>query len=330
MNPRISIIVPVYNVEEYIFECIDSILNQTFTDFELILVNDGSNDNSGNICEKYKAIDNRIKVIHKQNGGLSDARNEGLKIANGDYIGFVDSDDIISSNMYEILYNLAEKYNADISSCAMKSFSNNLDNNSSINNGNIRMFKGQDIIKAHYEGKLNQISACNKLYRNNLFEEIKFPKGRIYEDISIIYKLYAKCNTLVESKSDLYFYRRREGSITKSKFSERRFDIIPLYKEQYEFIKLAYPTACDQVKYIYFNNIRCIFVDIINDKELVSKKEYIKRTSDLVKMELSYILKNSLISKNHKLTALFMAYSPNILYLMYKYKINYLRRKENK
>ena len=118
MSPKISIIVPVYKVEKYIHKCIDSILNQTFKDFELILVDDGSPDNCGKICDEYAKKDSRVIVIHKENGGLSSARNSGLDIARGDYIGFVDSDDYIENDMYELLYNLCEENNCDISSCS--------------------------------------------------------------------------------------------------------------------------------------------------------------------------------------------------------------------
>lgn len=120
--PKISIIVPIYNVEKYIEKCIQSILNQTFSDFELILVNDGSTDSCGEICDKYKKLDDRIIVIHKVNGGLSSARNAGIDIARGEYIGFIDSDDYIHEKMYEILYNNAITYNSDIVICKKEMF----------------------------------------------------------------------------------------------------------------------------------------------------------------------------------------------------------------
>ena len=124
---EISIIVPVYNVDQYLENCIESILNQTFKDYELILIDDGSTDKSGEICDKYEKKDNRIKVIHKYNGGLSSARNAGLDLACGKYIGFVDSDDSIHPEMYEILYDLQQIYNADISVCSFKKVYENID-----------------------------------------------------------------------------------------------------------------------------------------------------------------------------------------------------------
>lgn len=148
----ISIIVPVYNVEKYLNRCLDSILNQTFTDFELILVDDGSTDNSGIICDEYKTKDNRIKVIHKENGGLSSARNAGLDIARGRYIGFVDSDDFISKDMYQILYNEAEKNKADMIMCEFKKVDKNYEaiNNNLYKKSDIKLLKKDEILEDMY------------------------------------------------------------------------------------------------------------------------------------------------------------------------------------
>ena len=221
--PKISIIVPVYNVENYLKNCIDSILTQTFKDFELILVNDGSTDNSLSICESYKAIDNRIKIVNKKNGGLSSARNAGLDIAAGEYIGFVDSDDYIHPQMYEILYNEIIKNKADISMCDFEKvyeFDKKLLESSFILCDEIDILNNKEAL---YElgGKngVTYVVAWNKLYKRELFKDVKFKEGIIHEDEYIIHRLLYQVNKLVYIKEKLHFYLQREGSIMDKKLS---------------------------------------------------------------------------------------------------------------
>lgn len=332
-SPKISIIVPVYKVEPYINKCIDSILNQTFTDFELILVDDGSPDNCGNICDEYALKDKRVVVIHQENGGLSSARNKGIDVSKGEYIGFVDGDDIISENMYEVLYNICIVNCADISSCSYKKFEHDYEvlNSKKIETEKIEVktYIKNNIIEAYYRGELNSVSSCNKLYKKIIFNDILFPVGRIYEDVSTTYKLFLTINKLVETNEKLYFYRFRQGSITNSSFNDKRFDIIPLYNEQYKIMSEVYPNICNQIKYEYYHNIRCIFVDIINDYGLKNKNYYLKKTSKLIRRELKSILKNKLITKKYKIIAILMAYSYRLTCYLYKYKINRESRMSN-
>jgi glycosyltransferase involved in cell wall biosynthesis len=234
--PTISIIVPIYNVEQYLHKCIDSILSQTFKDFELILVDDGSPDNCGEICDEYAAKDKRVKVIHKANGGLSDARNAGLNIVKGDYIGFVDSDDWIESNMYEVLLKLCINNKADVSTCLVN-FQNNR-NEIEVNKSNVSIFDSKTAIYLLYEGKLNGFSTWNKLYKKEIFNDLKFPKGRIYEDAAIMYRVFDVANYIAYINYPLYNYNYREGSITKSNFSEKRFDVVHNYYETYSFMNI--------------------------------------------------------------------------------------------
>lgn len=332
MNPKISVIVPVYNVQKYLKACIKSILNQTFTDIEIILVDDGSTDDSGKICDYFKKNSRSIRVIHKKNGGLSEARNEGLKLAQGEYVGFVDSDDIIRKDMYEVLYNLCIENCAEISSCSFKRFEYNYEiSNDKIENKNIKIktYIKNNIIEAYYRGELNSVSSCNKLYRRRLFDNILFPKNRIYEDASTTYKLLLNANKLVETDEDLYFYRLREGSITNCSFNDKRFDIIPLYNEQYKIMSKVYPNICNQIKYEYYHNLRCIFVDIINDNELKNKSNYLIKISKLIKSELKCIFENNLITPKYKVIGIFMAYTPRLIYYLYKYKISRKSRVNN-
>lgn len=241
--PKLSVIVPVYKVEPYIHQCIDSILNQTFTDFELILVDDGSPDKCGEICDEYVKKDSRVKVIHKENGGMSDARNYGLDIARGEYIGFVDSDDKIDIDMYNEMLDYVEKYKLDVVCCDAylvrgihTKFKPRYKSDWVLN-------KNEAIIEI-LSGRLDN-AVWNKLYKKEVIQDIRFPVGRIYEDVATTYRFLANANKVGYMKRPYYYYYKRKGSIINTSFNAKsRFDCFLGYKERLNF-------AID-------NNIDCI------------------------------------------------------------------------
>ena len=223
-NELISVIVPVYNVERYLKKCLDSIINQTYKDIEIILIDDGSTDKSGNICDLYALKDNRIKVIHKVNGGLSSARNTGLEVATGKLIGFVDSDDYIKAEMYEKLKENMDTYKSDIAFCT---FYKKNRYNSKINN-NIPKYK-----EGLYKDKdkfinLKNISSVtwNKLYKKEIFKDIRYPEGKIFEDIAVICDIADKAKKISYTNEPLYYYRARKSGISKSYNSTDRIDAL--------------------------------------------------------------------------------------------------------
>lgn len=211
---KLSIIIPVYNVAEWLSETVDSILAQTFRDFELVLVDDGSTDGSGELCDQYAAGDNRIRVIHQKNAGVSVARNTGVAAAQGDYIGFTDSDDIIEADMYQRLLELAEAYDADIVQCQhdRESILNGLTRSETV-----EMMDGQAFVHRMFTKAggqyTNQVALWSKIYRRELFEGIVFPVGQVYEDEQETYKLCLKAKRIVEIPDILYHYIKRENSI---------------------------------------------------------------------------------------------------------------------
>lgn len=243
MNDLISVIVPVYNVESYLEQCIDSILAQTYKNLEIILVDDGSTDRSGEICDRYAEQDSRIRVVHQANGGVSSARNSGLQICRGNYLGFVDSDDYIDRDMYRILLDNLLREDADISACDMYSvFSDYIQ--AWKNGGKKYYFSGKEAAKGLFNlGEIFhegiKFAACNKLYRRKVFfpengERITFPKGRLYEDFCVILAVTYRANHIVYSGENLYYYRQRAGSTThtfdRRTVLERRRQILYLYK----------------------------------------------------------------------------------------------------
>ena len=232
----ISIIIPVYKVEKYLEKCIQSVINQTYENLQIILVDDGSPDNCGKICDEYAKKDHRIEVIHKSNGGLSDARNKGLEIAKGEYIGFVDSDDYIELDMYEVLYNLLKQYNADVSICNFYTVSQGKITIKNADNG-IKEYNRIEILKEVLLDNNIQSYAWNKLYKKELFDEIKYPVGKKYEDIGTTFYLLEKCNKVVVTGKPEYYYINRQDSIVNNVTESTITDYIELIMQRYDYIE---------------------------------------------------------------------------------------------
>lgn len=245
----ISVIVPVYKVEKYLCKCVDSILAQTYANLEIILVDDGSPDNCGRICDEYALKDSRIKVIHQQNGGLSAARNAGLDIATGKYVGFIDSDDYIDLNYFECMIKLTDK--GDLVSCAL------IEENES---GKVIAQKATEnrcystaeaLSEMCYEKKLGT-SACAKLIKKEIADMNRFPEGRLYEDLFTVYKWHADVNTVVSTSDTAYHYVHRFGSISHNDWNEKTTDLMEAAESQFEFIKSNYPDCYSAGVYRFF------------------------------------------------------------------------------
>ncbi|MDR0920955.1 MAG: glycosyltransferase [Lactobacillales bacterium] len=240
--PKISIIVPVYNVEEYLGSCLDSIINQTYSNLEIIVVNDGSTDNSLEIAKEYMKRDDRIKIIEKKNGGLASARNAGLDEVTGDFIGFVDSDDWINEDMYKKLLTNALKENAELSIVSFyRDFGNGVRKTENIPNQYL-VFDSADGFKyVNIHGYFG-IVVWDKLFKSNIFENIRFEVGEIGEDYPIIYHAIDKASKIVYDSEPLYYYRLRANSISHSQFSlfplKSIHKMLDLVKEKYSKVTI--------------------------------------------------------------------------------------------
>lgn len=225
----ISVIVPVYNVSKYLSNCINSILNQTYDDFELILVDDGSTDNSLNICNEFAKIDSRIIVLTKLNGGQGSARNLGLENAKGNYIVFVDGDDWIEKNLLEVLLNNLKKYDADISCGGVYSKLDKSDFTSSAEVTVKNNLQAMELFVMNKDG-FNH-SPVSKIFKKELFYNVRFLELQGFEDAATIYKVFVKAKKVVSHPISLYFYLQREDSTMHRKFSEKDYDRVIAYKE---------------------------------------------------------------------------------------------------
>ena len=229
---KISVIIPVYKVENYLERCVRSVCNQTYPELEILLIDDGSPDRSGEICDVLAGQDARIRVIHKSNGGLSDARNAGIDASTGDWLAFVDSDDWLDPRMLEILKIQAEKYGAEIAECSYRNLYKEMVKEETSCSGNVIVATPVEAIEGNLDCKNFKPVAWNKLYRADIVGRIRYPKGKLHEDEFTTHKFYLAAKKIVYVDVSGYNYdRRREGSIT-AKFSLRNLDACQAYHEK--------------------------------------------------------------------------------------------------
>lgn len=321
MNKKISVIVAIYNVEKFLDKCIDSISNQSYSNIEIILVNDGSTDNSKKICDKWAKKDSRIKIINKSNGGLSDARNIGIRNSNGEYICFIDGDDYIDKDMVSKMFRAIDENEAEISICNRYHVFEN--GNKFIKfeqkEKNIIMNSEEAIFQMN-SFKSFDMSACTKMFKRKLFENIEFPKGKISEDFYVMYKLFDKANKIVSISDPLYFYYQRNGSITKNK--KFNYDFIRAAYEQCMFVEKKYPNLKDCVRTAYASANMTSYNSMINFKAKVPQKIQ-KELRSNVKENYKYIKENKDIKKIKKVQAFLFIYNIgfyNLIYKIYKFK----------
>ena len=241
----ISIVIPIYNVENYLSDCLNSILKQSFFDWEAILVNDGSTDKSGLIANQYARLDSRFKVFHKDNGGLSDARNFGIDKVSGELLTFVDSDDMLLPDSLKSLYIVMKETGADI--VQGKAIIGKNYYYPKVKDLKIKTFTPESAIEDVLYQKDLLPSACGKLYKTDLFSTIRFQKGIFYEDLDCFYKIFHATNKIVYLDSPVYFYRIVEGSIT-NKWSPRRLDVLKVTEDLESFISKYYPALFKAAK----------------------------------------------------------------------------------
>ena len=310
---EVSIIVPVYQVENYIRQCIDSILVQTFTDFELILVDDGSKDRSGKICDEYAVLDQRVKVIHKENGGLSDARNCGMDQAVGNYFMFVDSDDYIAPTMLEYLYKALMNKEADIAVCNFLHFFEEDRKRDFSTNIQSEVLSGAEIFYSRKNERVYGIwtVAWNKLYKRETLGNVRFRFGKYHEDefwANDIYQMDIKVVTIPEC---LYYYRQRDNSIMGRKNIKRDFDILEALQERIAVYFMDERHADQAYKVMIFS-----LEYLAESKKLITNKDEEnqflqaeKKTKDMIKK-----LKKMKLSKIKSVSLVFIGMNPCLVF----------------
>lgn len=250
-NPKVSIIVPVYNVEVFLDECVQSILAQTYKNIEIILIDDGAKDNSGKMCDGFAFKDERIVVIHKENGGLSSARNAGIEKATGDYLIFVDSDDVISPLMVETMVSKALEYETDI---VASRITENRDRLETGDINKVKVFDVHDALKDIFSDDLIRTSASGKMYSKDLWKDLRFPIGWLFEDYATIYKvIMASMGKIVFFADYNYYYRPNPNSITQTAFYHKKMQFYEVNDRVVSDVKDTYP---DLLRYIQYRVTR--------------------------------------------------------------------------
>ena len=296
----ISVIIPVYNVEKYLRKCLDSVCNQSYKRLEIILVDDGSTDGSGAICDEYAYTDKRIRVVHKENGGLSDARNVGLDHATGQYIGFVDSDDFIEFDMYEKLYTACVLWGADISLCGKRIVN---ENGCIVSEKNIvdaeTLYTSKEAICSLLTWKSCDSAAWDKLYSANLFLKIRYPFGKLHEDLNVTCRLFELSNKIIQIPYVGYNYLLRSNSICRQSLSKRKFDLYEQAKFNVDFVCGKYPDLKEEADFFL---LACSLgvISTLMDSSTSSIDDY-KRVNDILNEICKIPLRNSYLKWNRKI-----------------------------
>lgn len=302
----ISVIVPVYNVEKYLERCVKSIAAQTYNDLEILLIDDGSTDKSGKMCDDFQQTDSRIKVFHKQNGGLSDARNYGIEHSAGEFISFVDSDDYIDEKMLETLHRLITENDADLAVCSA-----------------MDVFEGKEVtqVKEIKEFNLNKVesykymlrgdgipSACNKLYKRQTVGDVRFPVGKLYEDGFFTPQILKRVEKTAVTSKPMYYYFRRADSITTKPFRKGDLDVIEAYDKCVKQVKELCPEALPYAEFRYRNAYFNVLDKMLMRDDCKEIPEY-KQVVKYLKKHTVQIVKDPGFGKMRKIAAVALKFS---------------------
>ena len=302
----ISVIVPVYNVEKYLERCVKSIAAQTYKDLEILLIDDGSTDKSGEMCDAFQQTDSRIKAFHKQNGGLSDARNYGIEHSAGEFISFVDSDDYIDEKMLETLHRLITENDADLAVCSA-----------------MDVFEGKEVtqVKEIKEFNLNKVesykymlrgdgipSACNKLYKRQTVGDVRFPVGKLYEDGFFTPQILKNVEKTAVTSKPMYYYFRRADSITTKPFRKGDLDVIEAYDKCVKQVKELCPEALPYAEFRYRNAYFNVLDKMLMRDDCKEIPEY-KQVVKYLKKHTAQIVKDPGFGKMRKIAAVALKFS---------------------
>ena len=327
MEDLISVIVPVYNVEKYLNRCVDSIINQTYKNLEIILVDDGSTDNCGKICDEYAKIDIRIKVIHKKNGGLSDARNNGIKEAIGKWITFVDSDDYLKSDFLYNLYCINKENKTSIAVAPYLIVTDKIiikDNSIETN----KKITQKEALKNMLLDREFTVSACSKLFKSSLFNDIKFPVGKIFEDTATTYKIIMKSDYISYCSKSGYCYYKRTNSILNSSYKRNQLQFIEFTDKMCSDILKKYDDLSFEVESKKLDCRYSILRRMVMTKRLsIDDKKEMEKIKKYILLKKDTIYKGK-FNKKIKLATFLLAININafkfgwILYYKLKYRRN--------
>lgn len=306
---KISVIVPVYMAEDSLKKSVDSIRNQTYSNLEIILIDDGSTDNSGIMCDEFAREDSRIKVIHQKNGGLSNARNVGIENATGEYIGFVDSDDYIEKDMYEVLIKEIAENNADVASISISMVRKNGQKINGTDTKEKNVYEGDEIIKQLLLHNTLKNYACDKLYKREIFEDIRFIVGICYEDVPLAFSVMSKAKKVVYMDEIKYYYVKHGNSLSAFCSEKNVNDYLKGIIDRFNTIEQKYPNLLKYNLYAIANTtIHAYYKVMLSDKSVEAYAEKL----DFLKDKCKYILDNC----EKEISELFSVYQKACFYML--------------
>ena len=314
--PAVSVIIPMYNTEAFIKDCLDSLVAQTFSDFEAIIIDDGSTDESARIAASYASADARFRLIGQPNKGPSEARNTGLKIMRGDYVTFIDSDDCVAPNFIETLFFLAQLHQADVVCCNAQNIGESfkIDENAPAPNTSIsKIITAEEAARISlYQDSLPDYSAWNKLYKASLWKDKRFPAGTIYEDLAVVPSILLEANKVATTKSKLYFYRKRSGSELATQIDKQKIvQILDIVENVFEKMK---PVSKPLYKAARSMLISAGFSVLMRSSESEENAEYRKRAlMHIRKYRFSTFFDFKIRMRNR--IAIMLSYLPRVLFL---------------
>lgn len=310
-QPLISVIVPVYKVEQYLPKCVDSILGQTYENLEILLVDDGSPDRCGELCDQYAARDSRVQVIHKENGGLSSARNAGIEKARGEYLGFVDSDDWIEPETYECLMALALKYQAKLVCGGRYDYSEKRQTRKEgMCPDREEVLSGEALLGKMITWDQCDCAAWDKLYHRSLFETIRFPVGKYYEDIAIAYALVEKAGQAAMLPRRIYNYRHRANSITMAPLTERTFHFEEHTEKIYPYLREKHPAIRSQARFLRVRSLRytVLTAELADPASRKPFGDRVKKSRKALRSHTFFLLSSPLFDRRERLQDLALAW----------------------
>ncbi|HEW8802156.1 TPA: glycosyltransferase family 2 protein [Streptococcus pneumoniae] len=309
---KVSVIVPIYNVEKYLKYSIGGILKQSYKNLEIILVNDGSQDNSLAICEEYSKIDNRIKIISVENGGQGKARNIGLQHSTSDWILFLDADDYYGNNAVEYLVELAERYGSDLVVTPLRVVRDHIQggNASSIKNEKILNLNKDRLIEEMYYGRLLGATPCGKLYKREILEKWPFP-DQLFEDLAIAYKHLMSAKKVAVSNQYYYNYYQRVGSTTKSRYTSKLEDFYRAIEKNYKYLEEDFPNN-KELSIALKTRMFTGGFQVVNSMIESGMTKEVKDKSLEYRKDLLMIIFNSRITKNHKIKHILFSINPKL------------------
>lgn len=287
MDSLVSIIVPIFNVEKYLIRCIESIVNQTYSNLEIILVDDGSPDNCPQICDEWANKDSRIKVIHKENGGLSDARNAGIELATGEYISFIDSDDYVDLRFIELLLQTMLQENSDIVECKVVKFFENGAYETTSDDLATKDFSAEEALSALIDDKELHQYVWNKFYKASLVDDILFPIGKYHEDEFWTHQVFGRAQKVIKINKSLYYYFQRNDSIMGLSYNMSRLDALEGKIDRHIFLQTYFPSLLLKSRINIFAS--CIYAYQCTLKYLTGKEK--NKAQKIIK---DYLSKNEL------------------------------------